>query len=145
MYNIWKFLNKHINFLIGSLSGVLTGSIVFFINYEHGFYPAFNSFLKQFFFNLIMGGFNARTCEKLINNIQNKFWGYLAATFIPTTQAFLVIFALHYFGGTPKPMASTFWQIGANIIIFFFMAMFFKNRADNKLKIIKIIKVFLRK
>ncbi len=126
------WLNKYINFLMGSLSGVATGTIVFFINYEHGFTPALYSFLRQFSFNLLMGGFNIRVCEKLTQLIQSKNTAIIMATIIPSVQAFIILYSVHYFGHTPKPGASSFWQFGVNMIIFFFMALFYRDAANKE-------------
>lgn len=119
------------NFLVGTTAGIITGSIVFFINLDHGFYPAMNSFFKQFAFNFIMGGFNTRTCEKLARNIQHKALNLTLATVLPTIQAFSVLFSVHYFGRTPKPGASTLWQFGANLIIFFCTALYYRSLQFN--------------
>ncbi len=132
---VWKIfirLNKHINFLMGSISGFATGSIVFFINYEHGFTPALYSFFRQFSFNLLMGGFNIRVCEKITQLIEPRKRAIITATIIPSIQAFIILYSIHYFGHTPKPGASTFWQFGTNLIIFFFMALFYRDKMENK-------------
>ncbi len=135
MIKFWRFfihLNKHINFLMGSLSGFATGTIVFFINYEHGFTPALYSFFRQFSFNLFMGGFNIRVCEKLTQLIESRTRALIWATILPSIQAFVILYSIHYFGHTPKPGASTFWQFGTNLIIFFFMALFYRDALENK-------------
>lgn len=116
--NCCNFLNKHINFKMGVLSGFVTGSIVFAINIEHSFLPALASFGKQFIFNLLMAGFNTRSCEKLAKSINNNKLGIVLGSVIPTLQAFLILYAIHYFGATPKPMASTLWQVPFNLLIF---------------------------
>lgn len=130
--SLWCYLNKHVNFLVGTFAGLLTGTIVFFINYEFGFEPAFHSFLKQFAFNFLIGGFNTRMCEKLARNINPKFWNLLASTIVPTVQAFIILFSIHYFGATPKPGASTLWQLPANIIIFFCTALYYRSLQFNE-------------
>lgn len=127
---LWYYFNKHINYKMGSLSGLLTGSIVFIINTPHGFMPALGSFGKQFIFNVIIAGFNVRTCEKLATNISNRSLSLIAASIIPTLQAFIVLFSIHYFGGTPKPGASTIWQAIANIVIFFFLALIYRGELN---------------
>lgn len=124
---MWCYLNQHMNFLVGTFAGLLTGSIVFFINYSYGFYPALNSFFKQFAFNLILGGFNTRLCEKIARSIEHKTLNLFIATLLPTIMAFSVLFAIHYFGRTPKPGASTFWQFGANLIVFFCTAFYYRS------------------
>lgn len=112
---------------MGSLAGLITGSVVFVINMPHGYLPALGSFVKQFAFNVIMAGFNVRTCEKLASRISNRTLSLIAASITPTVQAFVVLFAIHYFGGTPKPSASTLWQVAPNFVIFFFLALIYRG------------------
>ncbi len=128
--NLWCFLNRHINFKMGTLSGILVGSVVFAININHGIFAAFGSFWKQFAFNLIMAGYNTRTCEKIAGRIQNRLVSLSAATIIPTIQAFSILFAIHYFGGTPEPGASTLWQAAGNLIIFFLLALIYRGELN---------------
>ncbi len=133
---VW--LNKHINFLMGSLSGIVTGTIVFYINYEHGFTPALYSSFRQFSFNLLMGGFNIRVCEKITQQIQNRNLSIAMASIIPSIQAFVILYLIHYLGHTPKPGASTYWQFGVNLIVFFFMAVYYRNPIKVKKQISKL-------
>ncbi len=70
-----KFYNwssKHINYKMGSLAGLIGGGVVYYINREHGFWPAAGGFGKQFFYNLFIAGFNIKTCEKLAKGIKSK-------------------------------------------------------------------------
>lgn len=121
------FLNRHINFKIGVLSGIVTGSIVFVINIEFGFWLAFGGFIKQFVFNVLMAGYNTKSCEKIAKYINNNTLSLVSASVIPTLQAFIILFSIHYFGGTPRPMDSTLWQAVANLIFFLFMALIYRN------------------
>ncbi|WP_163707885.1 hypothetical protein [Mangrovibacterium lignilyticum] len=139
------WLNKHINFMMGSLSGVLTGSIVFLINYDHGFSPALYSFFRQFLFNLLIGGFNIRVCEKITQLVQAKNTAIMMATIVPSIQAWVILYSIHYFGNTPKPLASTYWQFGVNLIAFFFMALFYRDALESKQLIISTLKKFMQK
>lgn len=123
----FNFLNKHINFKMGALSGFITGSIVFGINIGFGFWPAFASLCKQFVFNLFMAGYNTRSCEKLAKYIKHNTTSLILGSAIPTLQAFLILFAIHYFGGTPKPMASTLWQVPFNLLIFLCFTLIYRN------------------
>ena len=123
----WHFLNKYVNFKMGALAGIVTGSIVFVININFGFWLAIASFSKQFVFNLIMAGYNTRSCEKIARYFSNKSISVVLASLIPTIQAFIILYSVHYFGGTPKPMHSTAWQILPNLIFFFVMALIYRN------------------
>ena len=137
------FLNKHINYKMGILSGIVTGSIVFAINISFGFWPAFASFVKQFAFNLLIAGYNTKSCEKIARYINNKTLAIISASIIPTIQAFIILYSIHYFGGTPRPMGSTLWQAFANLIIFFFMALIYKDVIHiNSTSLRKVINTF---
>jgi len=140
---LWCFLNRHINFKMGVFSGLVAGSIVFVINMGHGMGPAFASFGKQFGFNLIMAGFNTRSCEKIAKNIPSTLLSIVMACLIPTFQAFLILYGVHYFGATPKPMASTIWQVPFNLGIFLFFALIYRDiiHLQNQ-KINQVSKVF---
>lgn len=127
MRRFWVFINRHININMGVLSGIVTGTIVFIINISHGFWPAFGSFWKQFAFNLFMAGYNTKMCEKLSKSINNKWLAIFGATIFPTLIAFVVLYGIHYFGGTPKPMASTLWQGIANLFFFLVMSLIYAN------------------
>lgn len=112
---------------MGVLSGIITGSIVFAINISFGFWPAFASFVKQFAFNLLVAGYNTKSCENIAKYINNKTLALISASIIPTLQAFVILFSIHYFGGTPRPMDSTLWQAFANLGFFFFMALIYRD------------------
>lgn len=128
---------------MGILAGIVTGSLVFIINYDHGFLPAFHSFLKQFAFNLVMAGFNTRTCEKLAKKINHRTLNLTLSTIIPTLQAYIVLFAVHYFGGTPKPGASTWWQVVGNLIIFLLLTVYYRASIVEDEKKSKLYKLHL--
>jgi len=112
---------------MGALSGIVTGSIVFAININFGFWPALASFSKQFVFNLFMAGYNTRSCEKIARYFTNKSLSVIVATIVPTLQAFIVLYSIHYFGETPKPMESTAWQIFPNLVFFLVMGLIYRN------------------
>lgn len=131
-YNIIKkqlsnFISKHLNVKMGVLSGIVTGSIVFAINISFGFWPALVSFLNQFAFNFFVAGYNTKLCEKIAKNINYKLLALLSASIIPTLLAFVILYSIHFFGGTPRPMDSTLWQVVFNLIYFFFMALIFRD------------------
>lgn len=141
---LFYFFNRHINFKMGALSGLVAGSIVFVINHEHMFWPAFASFGKQFAFNLFMAGFNTRTCEKIANAVNKKNLSLLLGSTIPSAQAFIILYAIHYFGGTPKPMTSTLWQVPFNLIIFMLFTLVYKQAINQNEPAIKTIIHFFR-
>lgn len=128
---------------MGAFSGMVTGSIVWFINFGHGIGPATASFFKQFVFNLFMAGFNMRSCERIAKKYKAVFLSILSATFFPSTIAFGVLFSIHYYGKTPNIWGTTLWQGIANIFIFLFMALTYRGIIvlENPL-IFKFVRVF---
>jgi hypothetical protein len=133
---IRKFYNwsaKHINYKIGSIAGLIGGGIVYYINHEHGFWPATGGFGKQFFYNVFIAGFNVKTCEKLAKGIKSKPLSLIASTIIPTAQAFAITYAIHKLGGTPEAFDSTLWQVYVNLPIFFGFGLHYKKQSDSNI------------
>ena len=119
--------SKHINYKIGSLVGVIGGGVVYYINREHGFWPAAGGFGKQFFYNLFIAGFNIKTCEKLAKGIKSKSMSLVASTLVPTAQAFAITYLIHKLGGTPEAFDSTIWQVYLNIPTFLGFGIYYRK------------------
>jgi len=107
---------NHINYKFGSIAGLIAGSIVYYINRDHGALEAFRGAAKQFTYNLFVGGFNVKICEKLAKNIAGKARAITIATIVPTALAFGITYGVHRLGGTPEALDSSTWQIGPNLI-----------------------------
>jgi len=112
----FEWSKKHINYKVGSIAGLIAGSIVYYINRNHGVLESLEGASRQFVYNLFIGGFNTKVCEKLAKNIVGKARAIAAATVVPTAQAFLITYGVHKFGGTPEALNSSAWQIGPNLI-----------------------------
>ncbi len=121
------------------IAGLVTGSIVFYINLKHGYPVALSAFSKQFVYNFLMAGFNAGICERLAKNIKNSWGAVFLATIIPTSIAFAGIFSVHYFLKTPNPLDSTLWQAYGNLVIFFITGLAFHNELETKYKWVRFL------
>ena len=124
---------------MGLMAGLLTGSIVYYINYKYGYMIAFMAFLKQFTYNFFMGGFNSGVCEKLAKSIKITWLSLTLASIIPAGIAFTGIYAVHHYLHTPNPLASTLWQGYGNFFIFFISGLAFHKELEVKYKWIRFL------
>jgi hypothetical protein len=130
-----KFVNwskQHVNYKMGALAGAIGGGIVYYINSEHGFWPAAGGFGKQFLYNVFIAGFNIKTCEKLARKIQPTLASVTASTLIPTTQAFAITYGIHKFGGTPDAFDSSIWQVPINLTTFLALGAHYKRKSEKE-------------
>ncbi|MBI2449700.1 hypothetical protein HYV49_05380 [Candidatus Pacearchaeota archaeon] len=131
---LYTWSKNYVNYKIGSIAGLIGGSVVYYINREHGFIPAAGAFGKQFLYNLFIGGFNVKTCEKLATKIKSKSIAIAASTLVPTFQAFAITYSIHKFGGTPEAFDSSIWQVYVNIPICFAFGLIYRKRYENPCK-----------
>jgi hypothetical protein len=134
-----RWIHKRFNIKMGLIAGICTGSVVCYINLKHGIYIALAAFSRQFFYNLVMAGFNTKLCERCAIRITSRWPAIGCATLLPTIVAFSGIFSVHYFLGTPHPLESTLWQGYANLFIFLLTAMVFRDDLDKRYKLLKVL------
>ncbi|MBC8343145.1 MAG: hypothetical protein H8E61_04110 [Bacteroidetes bacterium] len=121
------------------MAGILSGSVVYFINYKYGYMIALFAFLKQFAYNFFMGGFNAGICEKLAKSIKPVWLALVLASIIPAGISFAAIYSIHHYLQTPNPIASTWWQAYGNFFVFFVTGLAFHKELEVKYKWIRIL------
>lgn len=131
-YEVASWVQEQFNLRMGICAGLVTGSIVCYINYQHGFWAAGGAFLKQFAYNLIMAGYNSRLAEKLATGTKRRWPALLLGAFVPTAVAFAATFSVHFFLETPEPLASTLWQVFPNLIVFFLTGLIFRDKLNEK-------------
>ena len=98
--------NKLFDPKMGLAGALFLGTIVFFINYDHGMINGLIAALKQGLYTFFIGGFITRLCEN-IATISKKITAVLLAVFIPSIIAIALTFFLHSLKGTPEPLNST--------------------------------------
>lgn len=120
--NLFKMMYNHsseyINYKMGIIYGLIGGGIVYKINEDYGLMPAITASGKQFLYNLLVAGFNIKTCEKLAKGVSSKYLSLFASTVVPTLQAFLINYGIHKFSGTPEAFDSSIWQVAINTPFF---------------------------
>ena len=138
-FNLKKITHQRFNIKMGTIAGLITGSIVFYINYKFGLAHAFFAFLKQFLFNFFMASYNTKLVERLVYGIKNSFLSVITAGIVPTIIATLVVFMIHYIGQTPQAWQSSYWQAFFNIPIFTITAIMYQTGYERKFKLLKSI------
>jgi hypothetical protein len=102
-----SFLKSVIDVKLGIIGAVFMGSVVAYINSDHGIFPASIAALKQAVYTFFIGGVIIKILDLIVNKIKKKAYAYLisitVATFLTTTMVYFV----HCLKGTPKPLDST--------------------------------------
>jgi len=98
---------KYFDPKLGLAGALLLGSIVFFINYDHGIDNGLIAASKQFFYTFFIGGFITRLCENLASSVEKKLIAIITAVLIPSLIAVFLTYILHSIKGTPEPLNST--------------------------------------
>ena len=92
---------------MGVLGGIVLGTIVFIINFDHGVTFAVIAALKQATYTFLAGGFMLRLTENIATNVDNYYMAIVAAVIVSTTVAVALTYLVHSLRGTPEPFNST--------------------------------------
>jgi hypothetical protein len=98
--------NKLFDPKMGLAGALFLGTIVFFINYDHGFLNGLIAALKQAFYTFFVGGLITRLCEN-IATVSKKITAVFIAVLIPSIIAIVLTYIVHSLKGTPEPLNST--------------------------------------
>jgi len=132
-YGYFKHLVSHrFNMKMGAIAGIITGSIVFYINSDYGFFNAIFAFVKQFLFNFFMASYNVKLVERLVFRIKTKWLSIFIGGLIPAIIATGIVFLVHWIGQTPEAWKSTYWQGFFNLPIFTITAWIYCSGAAEK-------------
>jgi hypothetical protein len=138
-HTIHKHAHRKFNIKMGAIAGVITGTIVFFINYDYGLFHAILAFVKQFMFNFFMASYNTKLIERLVYSIKNSFFAVAAAGILPTILATSVVFAVHWLGHTPQAWESSYWQAFFNLPIFLLTGLMYQTGIERRFKLLRVI------
>lgn len=104
---IKSFLDRHIDYR-GAVTGALVlGSIVFYINMDHGLQSALVAASKQATYTFFAGGYMVRLNERLALALEPAALGVGAGMFGAGGLASGLTFLVHSARGTPEPLNST--------------------------------------
>ena len=136
---IGKHAHRKFNVKMGTIAGIITGGIVFYINYDFGLLHAFFAFVKQFLFNFFMASYNTKLIERLVYSIKNPFLAVSSAGILPTILATSVVFSVHWVGHTPQAWESSYWQAFFNLPIFLMTALMYQTGLERKYKFLRLL------
>lgn len=100
-------VNEFIDVKMGLVGAVFMGSLVFWINYDHGWDESLTAALKQFFYTLFFGGLFVKMAENLAQSFKNRFVAVLAGGVVPMLFTAILTYTVHSIKGTPEPFNST--------------------------------------
>ena len=100
-------VNRFIDIKMGFIGAVFMGSLVFWVNVDHGAVPALIASLKQFGYTLFFGGLFLKMAENLATSMNTRLLAILAGGTIPMLITAALTLGLHSLKGTPEPFNST--------------------------------------
>jgi uncharacterized membrane protein len=107
MKTIWQFIKSVIDIKLGIIGAIFMGSVVAYINSDHGILPAGIAAFKQALYTFFIGGVIIRILDIIVNNIQKKAYAYLVSITVATFLTTSMVYFVHCLKGTPKPLDST--------------------------------------
>jgi hypothetical protein len=92
---------------LGMIGALFMGSVVYYINIDHGPFLASIAALKQGAYTFFIGGIILKILELIVTGINNKFWAYICSVVAATIITVGLVYLVHSMKGTPKPFEST--------------------------------------
>ena len=92
---------------MGLVGALVMGTIVFFINWDHGIGLGLIAATKQASYTFLAGGIMMRITENIAAYFTSNFVAIFLAVLTPTIIAVTLTYLLHSLKGTPEPLNST--------------------------------------
>jgi hypothetical protein len=99
--------SKLIDVRLGMIGAIFMGSVVFYINADHGPFLATTAALKQATYTFFIGGIILKILEVIVIGIPHKTVAYISAVVAATVITVGLVYFVHSMKGTPKPFEST--------------------------------------
>ena len=101
------YIRKYINVRFGLIGALIMGGIVFYINVDHGWWPASTAALKQAAYTFFLGGAIIRLLEFMLQKTEGTAIGVILSILTVTVVTSMLVYILHSMKGTPEPFLST--------------------------------------
>ena len=108
------------------------GTVVWFINADHGFWPAMVAALKQAGYTFLVAGLFIRFLQFLVTYIDNKVVAIAVSVLATSLLTISLVFIVHSIKGTPKPFYSTLATIILAPLSYLGLAIRTRRIADKK-------------
>jgi len=86
---------------------MLMGTIVWFVNLDHGAVPALFAALKQAAYTFFVAGFFVHLLEYQVITIKKKNLAIAVSVVTTSLLTIILVYIVHSLRGTPKPFYST--------------------------------------
>ncbi|MDE0949857.1 MAG: hypothetical protein OSA45_01200 [Halioglobus sp.] len=108
VYSIIRaFLDKRIDYPAAIAGAIVLGSIVFFINMDHGWNSALLAAAKQSTYTFFAGGYMVRLNERIALALNPAIVAVPAGMLCAGGLAVSLTYLVHSLKGTPEPLNST--------------------------------------
>ena len=104
---IFKRKYKYFDPVTATAGALILGSIVFWINFDHGVGRAAIAAAKQGTYTFLAGGFLMKFCENISRYFSKKATALFLAVLLPSMLAVALTYLVHKIKGTPEPLNST--------------------------------------
>ena len=102
-----QFLDRHIDYPAAVIGALVLGSIVFFVNLDHGWQGASVAAAKQATYTFFAGGYMVRLNERIALGLNPALLAVPAGMFCAGGLAVSLTYLVHSMRGTPEPFNST--------------------------------------
>ena len=102
-----SIFNQLIDVKLGIIGALFMGSVVFYINADHGPFLASTAAIKQGLYTFFIGGLILKILELIVTGINNKILAYVCSVIAATVITVGLVYLVHSMKGTPKPFEST--------------------------------------
>ena len=99
--------NRYFDPKMGLAGALVMGTIVFFINWDHGIGQGLIAASKQSVYTFLAGGTMMRITENIASHYRQQFIALFLAVLTPTVIAVILTYLVHSMKGTPEPVNST--------------------------------------
>ncbi len=121
-------LNKFLDIRMGLLGALAMGTIVYFINFDHGVLPGLTAALKQGLYTFFFGALFVRMSENIASGIPQRSKAVILGGIVPALLTSALTYVLHAIKGTPEPFHSTVPTMVTSIVSFSLWA-YLRHRA----------------
>lgn len=121
-------LNKFLDIRMGLLGALAMGTIVYFINCDHGVLLGLIAALKQGLYTFFFGALFVRMSENIASAIPHRRNAVILGGVVPALLTSVLTYVLHAIKGTPEPFHSTVPTMVTSVISFSLWA-YLRHRA----------------
>ncbi|NQX87649.1 MAG: hypothetical protein HRT77_03195 [Halioglobus sp.] len=130
--HVRRFLDKHIDYPAAIAGATVLGTIVFFVNLDHGWNIALVAACKQATYTFFAGGYMVRLNERIALSLNPAAVAISAGVLCAGTLAVSLTFLVHNVKGTPEPFNSTLPTLLLLVPGFIFLGLRARFKAGNQ-------------